>query len=396
VTLAHVARPAALFETVDPQRFEAYFACDLGSRRFLTIAPEKLLALPSIVSELFTERLHHGRPLYDTQTLHGYVIADLALIERVKPDLIVGDFRLSLSVSARVAQVPYASITNAYWSPYSRDLSLPLPVLPWTRYVPIGLAQRGFDLVQTLVLSRHCGPLNDVREAYGLRPLPTDLRSVYTDADHVLYADSPRLFPLPDAPSNHRHLGPVLWSPPGAVPAWWHDVPDGSPLIYVTMGSSGNAQLLQRVIDGHADMDLNVIASTAGAPIPRERWRNVWIADYLPGNAAAARASLVVCNGGSPTSQQALAAGRPVLGICGNMDQFLNMRGLQGAGAGLALRADRLTARALQGSARALLGRGVEAGLAPWRPESAPRAAVVFDRFLDEVFGSKAPVMTTA
>ena len=40
-----------------------------------------------------------GRPLYDVETLRGYVRDDLKLIEETAPDLVVGDFRISLAAS---------------------------------------------------------------------------------------------------------------------------------------------------------------------------------------------------------------------------------------------------------------------------------------------------------
>ena len=67
------------------------------------------------------------------------------------------------------------------------------------------------------------------------------------------------------------------------------------------------------------------------------------------------RADLVVCNGGSMTCQQALLAGRPIMGIAGNMDQFMNMTAVVAAGAGLCLRADRLDAHTLRFACEALL-----------------------------------------
>jgi UDP:flavonoid glycosyltransferase YjiC (YdhE family) len=82
---------------------------------------------------------------------------------------------------------------------------------------------------------------------------------------------------------------------------------------------------------------------------------NIYWADYLPGIEAAARASLVICNGGSPTSHQALAAGVPVLGIAGNLDQFLNMQAVVSAGAGRLLRQDGFNAAVLRADITALL-----------------------------------------
>jgi hypothetical protein len=71
-----------------------------------------------------------------------------------------------------------------------------------------------------------------------------------------------------------------------------------------------------------------VLVSTAGAE-PLANHDSVFCSAYLPGNQAAARADLVVCNGGSPTTFQALSEGVPVLGIPGNLDQFLNMHYLE-------------------------------------------------------------------
>jgi len=384
VTLAHVGRPAALLAGLDEARYEGWIACDPRSRRFIAVEPERFVPISSLDSRIFAERLRLGRPVYDAAELREHVRADLALIERVKPDLVVGDFRLSLSVSARLARVPYACISNAYWSPFARDRSLPLPVLPWTRFAPLALAQRVFDFVQPMALAGHCRALNAVRAEHGLDSLGSDLRVVYTDADHTLYADSPDLFPLADAPANHRHLGPVVWSPPCATLPWWHDVPDDRPVIYLTMGSSGSQRVLELVIDSLAGMDVSIIGSTAGAALPVGRWRNVWLADYLPGEAAAARAALVVCNGGSPTSQQALAAGVPVVGICGNMDQMLNMRGLVAAGLGTSLRADRLTPRHIGAAVEHGLGMA-PGGLAARHHHPIPELplAARFQRFLD-------------
>jgi UDP:flavonoid glycosyltransferase YjiC (YdhE family) len=348
VTLAHVARPIALAQGLDAARYEVVMACDPRYQRFLQQEPWQTLPLQSIGSAQFLRALASGRPVYDAQTLRDYVRQDLQLIERVQPTLIVGDFRLSLSVSARLAGIPYATITNAYWSPHYAVRAFPLPVLPMTRWLPLALARPLFRLAQPFAFSLHCRPLNRVRRDNGLASLGGDLRRVYTDADHVFYADLPAMFPTQGLPANHHYLGPVLWSPDVALPPWWHELPADRPIVYLTLGSSGPAELL-------GEQPLTVIASTAGAPVPPRLPTNVRVADYLPGMQAAARASLVVCNGGSPTGQQALAAGVPVLGIASNMDQFLNMQAVAAAGAGAVLRADRITPATIAATVRAML-----------------------------------------
>ena len=152
-----------------------------------------------------------------------------------------------------------------------------------------------------------------MRHEHGLPKLAADLRTIYSDADHVLYADSPDLFPIDRLPSNHHYLGPILWSAKAPLPSWWNDVPDDRPSVYVTLGSSGRASTLSRVVDALADLPVTLLISTAGGPAPRRVPPNALVADYLPGTETAARSRLVVCNGGSLTCQQALTAGVPVI-----------------------------------------------------------------------------------
>ncbi len=388
VTLAHVARPAALLAALDTQRYDCFLACDPRARRFVTLADERCRPLQSLAADRFADRLRRGAPVYSAEELQAYVAADLALLEQLQPDLVVGDFRLSLSVSARLAGLPYAAITNAYWSPWTADRSLPLPVLPWTGRVPLALAQRGFDLVQPLALAQHCRPLNQVRSAHGMPPLPADLRRIYTDADHTLYADSPTLFPTPGAPANHHHhLGPVIWSPPVPDPPWWNELRDDLPIVYVTMGSSGRVELLDLVFDALADLNVQVAASTAGAALRGGQRPRVRVADYLPGAQVAARAALVICNGGSPTSQQAIAGGAPVLGICANMDQMLNMRGLEAASLGTALRVDRLAVSGIHTAAKSLLARDKVADAAGFARAAGPDSQRSFAAFVESLLG---------
>ena len=345
VTLAHVARPIVLASSLEGLGHALVIACNDRYSRFMANQTWQTLPLRSISSQRFLRSLAWGSPVYDLPTLRQYVAEDIDLIERVKPDLIVGDFRLSLSVSARLVGIPYATITNAYWSPYCRDRSFPLPVLPFTRFLPLSIAQSIFDIAKRPAFGLHCRPLNRLRAEHGLSQFGRDLRLAYTDADYTLYADAPAMFPVERLPPSHRFLGPVLWSPPVSAPNWWHDLPTDKPIVYLTLGSSGSPKVMRTVIDALADQPVTVIASTAGAPIPQTLSKNLRVADYLPGMEAAARASLVICNGGSPTSQQALAFGVPVLGIASNMDQFMNMAAVVRAGAGEVLRADRVCVR---------------------------------------------------
>jgi UDP:flavonoid glycosyltransferase YjiC (YdhE family) len=354
VTLAHVARPMVLARALDPQRHAVEFAWDPRYARLFPKPDFPLHQITTIPGEQFEAALASGSPLYDAPTLRRYVEQDLQLLERVRPDVVVGDFRLSLAVSAAVAKVPYLNLSNAYWSPYARQ-HFPVPELPVARLLGVRLGQLAFTLARPLAFALHARPLNTVRREHGLPALGHDLRHSYTWGDHTLYADIPELFTTQALPPNHHFLGPILWSPTVPEPEWWDALAPDRPAVYVTLGSSGRSELLPMVLEALAGLAVTVIAATAGRVSITNPPANAFVADYLPGEAAAARARLVICNGGSPTTQQALTAGVPVLGIAGNLDQYLNMQAVAASGAGRLLRAGKASVDALREAAAALL-----------------------------------------
>jgi UDP:flavonoid glycosyltransferase YjiC (YdhE family) len=354
VTLAHVARTHALAEALDPARFDVIVAADpryaglFGSHRYVSHT------IHTIPTQRFAAAIDRGAPIYDAATLDAYVDEDLRALEHCAPDVVVGDFRLSLGISARLARVPYATVTNAGWSPYA-DIRFTVPDLPMTRWLGVGIAQRLFDFARPVAFAAHARPLNRVRVRRGLPALPADIRFAYTDADFILYADLPEMFRMRAMPENHAFLGPVPWSPAGARPDWWGAIDPARPVVYVNLGSSGKSAVLPALVDALAALPVTVLVATAGRQALDTGAPNVFVADYLPGADAAARAAVVVCNGGSPACHQAFAAGVPVLGVPTNLDQYLNMAAVEGAGAGLALRPAAVGRASVARALRALL-----------------------------------------
>ena len=337
VTLAHPARAVTLAQSLDPARYEIRLVCD---PRYLTLFDE--LGFPvhpirSIKSHVFQDRLANGGPLYTTADLRQYIQEDLRVMSEWEPDLVVGDFRLSLSVSARLAGVQYVTVTNAYWSPYARPHFL-VPELPITERFGPRVAQGLFNLIRPIVFAQHAYALNRVRRDYGLPAVRYDLAHMFSEADYTLYADLPQLIPTVNLPDHHRYIGPVVWSF-GARPYWWSSLRENIRTVYVTMGTSGRADVAQMVANALAGMGWQVLMATADCRTIADVKDGVYVANYLPGMAAARRADLVVCNGGSATVYQALAAGTPVLGIPMNLDQYLMMDYVRRFGAGEMVRA---------------------------------------------------------
>jgi UDP:flavonoid glycosyltransferase YjiC (YdhE family) len=350
VTLAHVARPFSLATALPQKQFDVIFATDNRFSALFEARDWQAFPLETISRDDFERAISSGRPIYDAATIDHYVDVDRQLIRKTRPDVIVGDFRLSLSVSARMERIPYINVTNGYWSPYAAP-DWVAPDLAMTRILGTALSTRLFRMTLPLSFALHARPLDDVRARHGLSKLG-DLRGTYTDGDLTLYADLPGFVPLTGAPPSHRLLGPVPWSPRIGLPDWWAELPEGRRLVYVNLGSSGKRELLPLVCDALERLGLPAVVATGPASLPDKHFMHLRSCHYIDGAMVARRARLVICNGGSPATQQALLNGAPVLGLPSNLDQFLNMNYVQRAGAGLSLRAGTLATSALEEAMR--------------------------------------------
>jgi UDP:flavonoid glycosyltransferase YjiC (YdhE family) len=302
-------------------------------------------------------RVASGKRLYSRRVLRRYIESDRQVIEAVRPDLVVGDLRWSLAVSAPLCRVPLASLINAYWSPFADRDGFPMPEHTIVRVLGEKTARKYFPRALPWVFAHFAAPLNAERRRAGL-PEIGSLLDVLTFGDHVLYADPPELVPTTGLPGNHHFLGPILWSAPGTLPEDWGVSPGRLP-VYVTLGSSGAVRCLPILLEALAALPVDVLLATVGRVPPANLPANVRALPLVDGNAACVRAHVVIHNGGSSTGYQALATGTPVLGIPSNLDQYLASERIDQRGAGLSLRSGALTVAQVQDSVQRLLSESV-------------------------------------
>jgi len=358
VTLAHVARPIALARSLDPEAFDVALATGRDYRRFVEAEGLSVRELFSVGSRAFLRAVAAGRPVFPYAALERYVQDDLRHIREFQPDVVVGDFRISLAVSARLVGVRYIAISNAYWSLHAHP-RFEIPVHLASRILGPDIASAIFRAVRPLVFAQHSLPMHRLCRMHGRKSLGFDLRRVFTEGDVTLFADIPELVPAgdPGLPAGCAYLGPVTWSPRLPLPDSLRDDSDPRPLVYVTMGSSGDPRLVKRIVEGLEGLECRIALATAGV-MPRDSLpKRVISADYLPGDELSARASLVICNGGSLTCYQALQHGVPVLGLPANLDQLLNMYFMERAGVALRIRADRVSQAAIRRASQQLVER---------------------------------------
>lgn len=156
-------------------------------------------------------------------------------------------------------------------------------------------------------------------------------------------------FPRSDAPAGLRYVGPLPAprTDDTPLPDWWHELDEDRPVVVVTQGTLTNTdltQLVQPTLDALADSDVLVVAclgrdATSIHAVPA----NARVVDSVPFGDLLPRADAYVTNGGYGGTQQALAAGVPVV-VAGTVDDKAAVAArVRACGAGVDLATDRPT-----------------------------------------------------
>lgn len=366
ITMAPAGRLVVLARSLSGCHHEVHFACRHCDDRVFASGEFLRHELDPV-----ERRGVHDGPVScagvdDAHALRRYVRQEIELIEAIEPEVVVGDRRPSLSISAAKCGVPLMTLINAYWSPYAIRESFPVPDHPMIALMGERLARLCGAATVPLALRSLARPLNALRKAYGL-PKLGGLLDILTHGDYTLYPDIPSLVPTAGLPASHRYTGPIHWSPDVPLPPWWDQWCErgeaGTPLVYVTMGACSSGSALRSVIDALASMPVAFAVATAGragdalgelggrGSLPD----NGFSAPFVPELLACRWASVVICDGGSATGYQALQAGTPVIGVASTFDQHLAMQTMQERGVGIRMRAQGLGPQAVRSSVRAVL-----------------------------------------
>ncbi len=337
VTVAHVVRLWQLAKSLDTTVYDVHFAV---ADRYTFVFDERHITrhrLFSIPSDVFIHRVENAKAMYSTQELTHYVKDDLAIIEHVKPDIVVGDMRQSLCVSSRLTGVHHVALANAYWHDNFHKMHFPVPEIRQFNLSKIPGIRSILPLYYAWFFRYQGKTLNALRQQFKL-PAFAHCLDGWNYGDTVIFSDPSLLFNKYNCPPAHHFIGPVFWEPEVEEPSWWCDLDNSKQTAYVSLGSSGDNALLPSLIKLLSEQGFQIILNA-----PREQLNlfcenHIYGAEFISGSKAAARADVVISNGGSPTSYQAFSVGTPVIGVPRNLDQLMSLSFIEAFKVGITLR----------------------------------------------------------
>jgi len=363
--LAHTGRCLAVAKTLRKKfKGEIIFAGRGRYSKLITEAGFKYYQTKGSFRPIATEFLTGGWSLFKIPALFRKLLAlyreiilgELELYQALKPTLVIGDGRPSVSISAEIASLPCILITNISIGAGVLPRRAIKPILPptsplFTKFPWLRPVNNLPQKVKDFVLSSHFFKLssflrvkfyNRLRTSFGLK-LWQDRDTL--KANQVILADMEVFNPVKDLPENYHYVGPLVWEPDMELPQSLRDKKD---LIYITMGSTGSPKAFPLLLAAFSRMpEFQAVLSTGElismqqiGPLPS----NVQAYRYLPGVEMAKRSRLIICHGGLGTIYQALSEGVPVIGIPFLPDQEVyGIDRVQALGAGLKIHLFELT-----------------------------------------------------
>ncbi len=235
--------------------------------------------------------------------------SQIRAIKDEQPDAVIGCGALTISNAAYVAGVPALNIHNAYMVDFVLRHAYFRYWWHWYDWNFLAPQRRA-------VYKRH-----------GVKPVRAI--DLYRGAP-LLSPDIPGLYETSRYFHNAKQIGPILFDFPAPLPEWFGELDDGTPNIYITMGSTGSFDsFLKRSYRALSTLPYRFIVTTAGQVSDdtlRNSPKNFRFTKYAPGAELLRHCAAMIFHGGNGSMYQALAAGVPMLAIPTHVEQVLNSR----------------------------------------------------------------------
>lgn len=328
--LAHAGRCVVLGRALKERGWRVAFAGEPHYLHDPAVAEPGEFAFWPLADFSQEEAMDHFRKAFSRPArgfLRRQVEDELAILDAYDPALVICDFRLTMYISARLRGIPVVSLLGGRWLvQYAPGGMEPARTHPsyavLERMLGASLARCVAIPVQTRILQRwKMAPYHVLARQYGLE-LPRDIWDWFI-GEHNLILDTETMGPTDPLPAHFTRVGPIIWNPDMPMPAWMDEIEADRPLIYVTMGSTGDPELFRLLIEELGKLDCTAVFSTGGQIdlSPSELPPNVRMARFLPGAEVMQWADLVIFHGGAGTAYQAIAAGAPAIIIATHCEQ---------------------------------------------------------------------------
>lgn len=348
-SLAHVSRPLQIVRILRMRGHEVLFA---GGGKYLQVAADEgypVFDLPYISTEQMNEAIRHNKlgQLYSEKQMSEFIQAEMELYQRIQPNLVMVDCRITATTSAEIMGLKTVGITNVHMCLYRQIPFFSLrnsilgslePLMNLTDKIENSIE---FSFWERLVVKN----LNLLRK---IRGLAKKYAYEIDEGDLCLLADVPEFSPVRSLPDHVKCVGPLPWRNQLPAPKCLNQLDPGKKLIFLNLGSEGLENLLEN-LKIFPESETQVLVATGEAKLSPNLTvpKNIFLEKYVNLDTILPYCDLVACHGGNGTVYQALSYGVPIVGIACHEEQNYNLKRLSHLKLGIGMTQEKIKKQGL-------------------------------------------------
>lgn len=304
-SLSHIAKCLAIMDLIKIKGHQVEIAISKQHSAFLNNLGIKYRLLPDI-----QETDQGGFPSFkwfsNIETIEKCITEEVALINEIKPDRIIGVFRFTLYASSQIANVPFDSLICGCMIPDSGE------ILGYNKNeAGIGLQKKYLDNFFEFAGIK----ASRAMAKFGLAKID-DIRIALKGEQTFLW-DFPEFMPIPKQ-AGLIHVGPIYLEHWPYDPYNLDDIINSKrPIAVVSFGTCvTNSDIINRLVKILLNMDFKVIVAAGGQREMcniKQSDSRIIVLKYAPLNIILPYASLLLTHGGQMTIFEALKTKTPVL-----------------------------------------------------------------------------------
>ena len=327
-SLTHVGRSLTLARALSERGHDITFAGEarfLKNPDFIGESSFRFIELQDLPASVIIRKTQAAQGLATSQIINDLIDLEISLLRQEHFDLVVGDLRPTIFISAMLSETPSVSLMNVRWFPkmYARSFTCPttlrVPAAWNDQLANISQEERAERIVwlnQTTVAQ----PFQEPMRRLGLPPV--EYYCDLLEGDLNLFLDTAFFAPTIGLQEGFHQIGPIFWHPPWETPKWLDDLPLDPPLVYVTYGSFTPQDLFVETIKMLKKKDVQVVVHTMRqrpplADIPS----NVRIVEEMRDERVFNKAAFVICHAGNQTVYEAIRGSAPLLCVASHVGQ---------------------------------------------------------------------------
>lgn len=321
-----------------------------------------------IISSEFFYKIHNidkfNLNFYTFEELDNIVRKEVELLKRLKPAAVITGFRPSMSISTKISKIPLIWTISACISDmYYKDKLATIAFYHMKKIFTLRLLPKFYSTIIYRFVTLHF-PIslkiwNKVLKKNKIKKFTNVLEILR--GDYNLMTDPAELFPeFKNIPPYYGFCGPIFVESNIETPLKLKNFKKtkGKPVIFLSMGSSGEPELFKKIISYLKGTNFDVFVATTSI-LNKDELNdlpdNFIVEKMFPPYEVTAVSDIAIIHGGQGTLYTTIIAGTPFIGIPIFIEQQYNLEHMARKGCGITLSRYKLNKKILLDSINSIM-----------------------------------------